>query len=174
MRRRTTHATLLMIVTLIALTGLTSHLRARTALAPDNVDVSATDRLKSLSWLEGAWHGKVGNSNYEAVYSSTGGGSIVSASKQSQGDRTQMFDFETFQVKGDDVFMTPYPGGNKSVSFKLVDHDPKKHSAKFSNPEHDFPKALHYEMKGGDRLVISLFSDSNTAAMTFELKRKKK
>ena len=82
--------------------------------------------------------------------------------------------FETFEVRGSDIFMTPYPGGKKSVSFRLEGHDPAKQSAKFVNADHDFPKALLYERVGEDRLQISLFGDGPSAAVTFDLGSGKK
>ncbi len=180
MRRSVLESMLLLGVALVPLAGFGAHVFGWMAAASpavsvsDAESVSAHERLKSLAWLEGTWHGKVGGSDYEAVYSSPKGGTIVSASKQSQGDRTQMFDFETFEVRGSDIFMTPYPGGKKSVSFRLEGHDPAKQSAKFVNADHDFPKALLYERVGEDRLQISLFGDGPSAAVTFDLGSGKK
>jgi len=171
MRRNVSRSILWSAAILVVLAGSASRIAAWTAAASSGAaSVSAQDRLKSLAWLEGSWRGEVGGSAYEAVYSSPNGGTIVSASKQTQGDRTQMFDFETFEVKGSDVFMTPYPGGKKSVSFRLEGHDPAKRSAKFVNADHDFPKALLCERVDGERRRIHLFGDGPDAAVTFELR----
>jgi hypothetical protein len=125
--------------------------------------------LAALSWLAGAWH----NDTFETVYTTPRGGEIVSASKFIQQDAAVFFDFERFFQRGDEVVMTPFPGGKKSVAFVLTGFDPKVRSARFVNEAHDFPKTLTYERTGEKTLRITLTGDEKGKArkMVLELKR---
>ncbi len=160
---------------LLALAGLIAY--AAPSVAPDDTKaLTAASRLESLGWLEGHWKGKLGNGGYETVYSSPDAGMIVGASKQTSGGRAQSFDFERMYTKGDAVVMTPYPGGRESVTFELIDHDPAKKRAVFSNPKHDFPQSLTYEIVGSKGLHITLAGDmgGQSGEMTLELERVRK
>lgn len=130
---------------------------------------SAQRAIESLSWLGGAWHGE----QFETQYTSPQGGMILSMSKSYDAGKASFFDFERFEVEGDNVMLTPYPGGKASVSFRLVGHDPAVQRARFTNPSHDFPQEFVYERRV-DSLFITLSGEEKGKPQTlrFALARK--
>ncbi len=112
--------------------------------------------VESLSWLTGHWVGTAGANRYETVYTSPTRGELYGASKEFNDERIATFDFERMHSKGGDVFMTPWPMGRKSRSFKLTDYDPTKRRLHFVNNEHDFPRAFTYALDTTGRLEIRL------------------
>ena len=152
---------------------LTASARTEGDVTPDKQSLTAAERLESLGWLQGHWKGTLMGSRYETVYSSPDAGMIVGASKEIQGGLARGFDFERMYVKDGHVVMTPYPRGKESVTFKLVDHDPMSRKAIFSNPDHDFPRKLTYEIRAEDNLVIVLEGDGGgqPLVLTLDLNR---
>lgn len=124
--------------------------------APARTPEEARRIVESLGWLTGHWAGTSGTNRYETVYTSPTRGELYGASKEFNDKRIATFDFERMHTKGGDVFMTPWPMGQKSRSFKLTDYDPKKKRLHFVNAKHDFPRAFTYALDDTGRLVIDL------------------
>jgi len=139
--------------------------------AEPGITITADEQLASLIWLSGTWY----SDEFEAHYTTPGGGMMFSISKFMEDGKAVYFDFERIQVIDGVVVLTPYPGGKESVPFRLAGYDPKVKKAIFKNPEHDFPKQLQYELVGPDDLVIQVSGtqDGKEATMRFELKRRK-
>lgn len=133
---------------------------------PTDQAKSGNEKLASMSWIEGCWTGPFENGTWEACYSSTTGGHLLSANKEMLGDRVKMIEFEHFMVKNGDVIMTPFPNGKKSVGFKWSDEESKGKLAVFTNPQHDFPKRITYEHQDGDKLHITVTADGRGFEMT--------
>ncbi len=157
------------IVTTIAITVV-----ATSACSDDTqVDLSPHDRLKSLDWLEGSWKGPHNGGTWETCYTSAEAGVILSASKEIRNGKVIMIEFERFNVVDGDVVLVPYPFGKPSIPFKLVNHDPKKKRAEFTNPDHDFPKRIVYERISRNTLNIVIEGEQGgrEISMTLELKK---
>jgi hypothetical protein len=125
--------------------------------------------IDSLSWLSGEWEME----GFKAHYTSPEGGQIFSVSRYFKDGNLTFFEFEQFQMKDGSLHVTPYPKGEKSDSFRLVNSDPNLKKAVFQNPEHDWPQELSYERISNDRLLI-LVSGSQNGKMRverFDLKR---
>ena len=110
--------------------------------------------ISDLSWLEGVWRGRVGSRDFEARYTSSEGGLVLSASKYTANGNAVGFEFERFEKKNGSWVLTPYPDGKSSVSFRLSDHDPTARRAVFENPAHDFPTRISYQRVADDSLTI--------------------
>lgn len=117
-------------------------------------DLSGAEIIKQLGWLEGKWSGTFEDNPFEAIYSSPKGGVILSISKEFGEKGPCFIEFEKIEYWEDNVFLTPYPGGEKSDKFDLVDYDPEVQKAHFRNPEHDFPTDIIYE-RTADSLHIT-------------------
>jgi hypothetical protein len=128
--------------------------------------------LDSLAWLAGEWRGRAGNADIVSWHSDPAGGTIVMASKELENGKVNLFDFGVVSAKNGKVGYVPYPYGKPSVTFLLVDHDPKVEKAVFANDEHDFPKRFTFERKSPDSLAITLTGDQGGQPMTvdYELK----
>jgi len=131
---------------------------------------AAAESLAGLDWLAGCWSGPFEAGRWEACYTTTEGGQIVSANKEILDGKVNMIEFEHFTVDGDDVVMTPFPFGRKSAaSFKLTEYDPQKKQAVFANPAHDFPRRIVYEIADNGHLVIRITGEQNGKAMSLTL-----
>jgi len=126
---------------------------------PDGERVTMEPRIEDLGFLAGEWTGTDGTSTWESWYSTPSGGQILGASKELRGDRVVMIDFEQFQLDDGQLRLTPYPFGNRSVTFTLTDFSAEERRAVFANPEHDFPQRFTYRRAAEDRLVIELEGD---------------
>jgi hypothetical protein len=128
-----------------------------------------------LSWLEGSWQGDFEGNPFEAHYTSPEGGSILSMSKEFLKDGRCWIEFERFTISGDSVLLTPYPQGEKSVSFVLTGHDPSVKKAVFENKAHDFPTDITYEMTAPDslRILVAGPGKDGRKVLTLRLARNK-
>jgi hypothetical protein len=136
---------------------------------------AAPPRISDLAWLEGVWQGQIGGRDFEARYSGTDGGQVLSASKYSKNGMAAGFEFERFAEQGDSLVLTPFPEGRSSVTFRLAELDPKARRAVFENLAHDFPTRLSYQRVANDRLTILVSGpaeDGNEQVLTYSLKRK--
>jgi hypothetical protein len=130
-------------------------------------------RVSDLSWLEGTWRGQIGGRDFEAHYTGTEGGQILSASKYTENGEAAGFEFERFEQRGDTVMLTPYPEGKSSASFPLAEYDSKSRRAMFENLAHDFPTRISYQRAAGDRLRILVSGpgeDGTERVLTYDLK----
>ncbi len=125
--------------------------------------------VASLSWLSGEWEME----GFKAHYTTPEGGQIFSVSRYFKDGKVSFFEFEHFYIKEGDLFVTPYPKGEKSDAFKLVNFDPAVKKAVFQNPDHDWPKELSYERISEDRLLILVSGpqDGTMRIEKFDLKR---
>lgn len=144
---------------------------AVTVSGEDAVMSSGSAILAQLDWFEGHWAGEFEGTPFAAIYSGPEGGVILSMSKEF-GDKERCFvEFEKIQFWKDKVFLTPYPGGEKSVKFDLIDYDSTIQRVHFQNLEHDFPTDLIYE-RVGDSLIIEVSAardDSTKSAVYVRL-----
>lgn len=113
---------------------------------------TAAEQLDAMTWMAGHW----GNDWFEVMYSSPKGGVLVGASKEYDKSRAIWFELEHFAVLDGVVTVTPYPGGVKSVPFKLVGQELPLKKAVFQNPEHDFPSEISYERVSPEALRIQI------------------
>jgi len=113
-------------------------------------------KIESLSWLAGSWQGDFEGNSFECYYTTPKGGTILSMSKEFHKGKPCFIEFEKIEISGSDIILTPYPGGEKSVSFVLSDYDPEVNKAKFTNYEHDFPTEIIYELVETGKMVITV------------------
>jgi Domain of unknown function (DUF6265) len=144
------------------------------AAAPQPRGPAAPPTISDLSWLEGTWRGAIGSRQFEARYTGTEGGQILSASKYTQDGAPAGFEFERFEQRGDTLVLTPFPEGQSSVSFPLIEYDAKARRAVFENLAHDFPTRISYQRVARDRLTILVSGpgeDGNEQVVTYALRR---
>jgi hypothetical protein len=137
---------------------------------------AAPPSISDLSWLEGVWRGRVGKRDFEARYTGSDGGQILSASKYTDDGKPAGFEFERFEEQDGRVVLTPFPDGKASVTFPLVDYHAKSRKAMFENLAHDFPTRILYQRVGDDRLTILVSGpgeDGKEQVLTYALRRKR-
>jgi DNA-binding beta-propeller fold protein YncE len=142
-----------------AVTLLATGLAAATASAAS---------LSDLSFMSGCWKGKLAKGGtVEERYNAPTAGLMLGTSHTIENDKTRYFEFIRIEQKGEEVWMTPMPGGKASVSFKLVRLEGKR--AVFENLEHDFPKRIIYGLKEDGTLLARIEGDKPEKAMEFPM-----
>ncbi|MEA2712092.1 MAG: hypothetical protein QOK27_53 [Gemmatimonadales bacterium] len=123
-------------------------------IRPEGTRPASPPSIRDLAWLEGTWQGKIGERDFEARYSGTDGGQVLSASKYTKEGVAAGFEFERFEELDGTLVLTPFPEGKSSVTFKLAELDPKSRRAVFENLAHDFPTRLSYQRVADNKLTI--------------------
>jgi Domain of unknown function (DUF6265) len=123
-------------------------------IRPEGTRPAAPPSIRDLVWLEGTWQGKIGERDFEARYSGTDGGQVLSASKYTKEGVAAGFEFERFEELDGTLVLTPFPEGKSSVTFKLAELDPKSRRAVFENLAHDFPTRVSYQRVADNKLTI--------------------
>lgn len=144
--------------------------------APQPPSPAASPTIHDLSWLEGIWRGEIGGRDFEAHYTGTDGGQVLSASKYTEKGNPAGFEFERFEQRGDTLVLTPFPEGKSSVSFPLAEYDAQARRAVFENLAHDFPTRISYQRVAKDRLTILVSGpgeDGKEQVLTYALKKKR-
>lgn len=133
---------------------------------------SAEGEIASMTWLAGDWI----QDGFEAHYTNPEGEKIFSISRYFKDGECVFFELEKFEIQDGVVVVVPYPKGKESVPFRLQDsYDPRAKKAAFTNPDHDWPTQLSYELVSPDNLLI-LVSGMQNGKMRierFDLTRKK-
>jgi hypothetical protein len=136
---------------------------------------AASPSIRDLSWLEGVWRGKIGEREFEARYSGSEGGQVLSASKYTKEGKPAGFEFERFEELDSTLVLTPFPEGKSSVTFKLSELDKKGRRVVFENLAHDFPTRLSYQRVADNKLTILVSGpgeDGQEQVLTYSLTRK--
>lgn len=147
------------------------------ALAAAQGGAPGTVRLEDLSWLAGSWSGEIKNAGsatrFETHYTTPQGGVILSTSRAfTQAGELRWFEFERFEVRNGVLQLTPYPNGQPSVPFTLVEYDPAAKKAVFVNDQHDYPNRLTYQRTAEDKLFFIVAGNSEgEAVMEIRLSR---
>jgi hypothetical protein len=110
------------------------------------------EQMRDMSWLAGTWQAK----DFVTTYTTPEGGTILSVTRYFRDGRTTFFEFEHFAATDSGVVLTPYPGGRKSVSFRMTHYDAAARTAVFENPAHDYPRKFVFRRAGPDSLHIDL------------------
>ncbi len=104
--------------------------------------------IESLSWMVGAWTGKMGKAGIEEHWIPPAGKTMMAVARTVVGDRTVAFEFLRIEQRPDAIVYIAQPGGRPPTEFRLTASTPT--SATFENPQHDHPEthSLH-ERRGG-------------------------
>ena len=84
---------------------------------------------------------------------------MLSTTRYIRDGRTIDFEFTRLHSDTTGVFLTPYPRGQSSVSFRLVSSADAE--AVFENLEHDFPKRIIYRRGDDGGLTARIEDDAN-------------
>jgi hypothetical protein len=98
-----------------------------------------------LAWLAGTWCGGDNGTWDEETWLPPRGGSLVGAHRDTRGDALRSFEFFRIVEDGEELVFWAQPGGRPAVAFR---GKPSGQSIDFVNPEHRFPKRIHYRREG--------------------------
>ena len=117
--------------------------------------------LSAVAFMSGCWRGAFGSggTTIEESYTSSNTQVMLGTTRYIQDGRTVEFEFTRLHADSAGVFLTPYPGGLGSVSFRLTASSDSE--AVFENLEHDFPKRIIYRRSDDGGLTARIEGDTN-------------
>jgi hypothetical protein len=135
------------------------------APAPAQATASApAPSIESLSWLVGAWTGKMGRAGIEEHWIPPAGKTMMGVGRTVVGDRTVGFEFFRIEQRPDAIVYIAQPGGRPPTEFRLTASTPT--SATFENPQHDHPKIIRYMKEGEGTLIAEIEGDEKGKHLT--------
>jgi hypothetical protein len=143
----------LLLVPLLVLAGAVSSLRTPDELA---AAPAPAPNLKDMAWIAGTWSGDAWGGRFVAYYSTPEGGKVLSHSRLQKDGKEAFYEFEVFDMGGDQIRLQPFPGGKRAHGFLLKELDAAARRAVFENPKKDYPTRIVYECPTPDNLVITL------------------
>ncbi|MCK7592898.1 DUF6265 family protein [Pseudomarimonas salicorniae] len=100
----------------------------------------------SLDWLSGHWCGEQGQTRIEEQWTQPAGGALLGLSRTLKDDRMTGFEFMRIERQQGVQHLLAQPGGSPPTAFRLIESG--QQSARFSNPQHDFPQTIRYWREG--------------------------
>ncbi len=128
----------------------------------------ATEQIQGLDFLAGSWAGPMWGGVFETWYSTPEGGKVLSSSLLISEGNIRFWEFEKFEVRGEHVWVQPFPNGKPAASFRLVELDVEAKKATFDCTTNDFPTRIVYEKNEEGHLVITL-SDPHSGSPKVEV-----
>jgi hypothetical protein len=113
--------------------------------------------IESLSWMAGAWTGKMGRASIEEHWIPPAGKTMMAVARTVAGDRTVAFEFLRIEQRPDAIVYIAQPGGRPPTEFRLTASTAT--SATFENPQHDHPKMIRYMTEGEGTLIAEVEGD---------------
>lgn len=106
----------------------------------------ATDPFARVRFLVGTWQSEGSpNQNVEA-WAAPAGTVMHGVNRTQKGDAQVFFELLCIHADGDHLDYEANQGEAKGTRFRLVEAGPD--TATFVNPEHDFPRRIHYRRSG--------------------------
>lgn len=104
---------------------------------------AADPSVNDLAWMTGHWS----SGNVEEIWLAPKADLMLGMSRTIRKNGTAAFEFIRIAKTDDGIAYIAQPGGRPPTSFKLVEVTATR--AVFTNPEHDFPKRIVYELREG-------------------------
>lgn len=114
--------------------------------------------LADLAWLAGHWSVELGPTRIEEVWLAPAGGFLLGMNRTTPKSGTGQFEYLRIEQRKDAIVYVASPGGRSPTDFTLADFG--KDFVLFANPEHDFPKAIRYELTKNGDLRASISGDA--------------
>ena len=123
-----------------------------------------------FTWLQGSWCGQQGALQIEEHWQ-VAGNLALGMGRGLRDGQVRSFEFMRIERAVGGVRFLAQPGGAAATAFALVESDER--SARFENPQHDFPQSIRY-WRSGELLhaEISAADDAGgSRRMRFEYRR---
>lgn len=121
--------------------------------------------LAPLAFMHGCWWGTVeGGGTIEEAWTAADADVMLATTRYVSGGRVTGWEFSRVHADSSGVWLTPYPDGERSVSFRLVRSEGE--IAVFENREHDFPKRVVYRAPTPGALAIRVEDDESGIEFT--------
>lgn len=141
------------------------------SLEPVQASAPGSVPLAAVSFMVGCWRGAPDGQGtvIEERYTPPDGDLILGTTRYVRGGQAVGFEFSTLAVRDGDVWLTPYPGGEKSPhDFRFTSAQDGR--AVFEAPEHDYPKRIIYQRAGEEGLTARIDGgEADTAPRVWEM-----
>jgi hypothetical protein len=129
--------------------------------------VSYADEPESLGWLQGHWCGGNEERRIEEIWLQPSGGELLGLGRTTTQHRTLNFEFLRIAVIDGHTTYLAQPGGREPTPFRLTATGIG--SARFENPDHDFPTGIEYKREGDrlDAVISGPAPDGTTRRISF-------
>lgn len=105
---------------------------------------AADPAVSDLAWMTGHWS----EGNVEEIWIAPKGEVMLGMSRTIRKNGKVGFEFiRIARLEDGSIAYLAQPGGRPATAFKLVESKPGR--VVFTNPEHDFPKRIVYELREG-------------------------
>ncbi|MGF1462567.1 MAG: DUF6265 family protein [Maricaulaceae bacterium] len=129
--------------------------------------VAAAENGADLAWLAGHWRAEADNRISEEIWTQPEGGLMLGLNRTIRNGEAVAFEFLRLEI-GSETVLVGQPGGGSGTTFTLVRHDAQ--SARFENPDHDFPQRIVYA-RDGATLTATLSDMSGGQVRRFQWRR---
>lgn len=106
-----------------------------------------------LGWLAGHWLQAAGERRSEEIWLPPSDNLMLGVNQTIEGGETRSFEYLRIEIRGHVAVYWASPGGREATPFTLTES--AAGSARFENPEHDFPQRITYRREG-DRLDATI------------------
>lgn len=100
----------------------------------------------ALGWLAGHWCSERDGALTEELWLPPAGGQMLGLSRTLRDGQLRSFEFMRIALAPEGLVYLAQPNGRPAVAFQRVEHT--EASARFDNPDHDFPRSIRYARRG--------------------------
>jgi hypothetical protein len=135
---------------------------------------SASFKIADLGWFAGDWQMPGGGrQQVDEHWTVPFGGAMIGMSRTVAGGKMVEFEYLRIVERADGVFYISHPNARMpGTEFKLTRLAPNR--ATFENPQHDFPKRIHYQRNVDGSLTASIDGGEGTQGPSFPFQPMKK
>ena len=114
----------------------------------------AAGTIADVGWISGAWVGTKRKSSLEERWTAPGGGAMLGMSRTIKAGSMIGFEYLRIVERDGGLVYVAQPGGAPPTEFVLTEVSDVR--AVFSNPRHDTPQRIVYELPGDGGLTASI------------------
>lgn len=113
---------------------------------PGPATAPAADPFARVRFLVGTWQSEGSPRQNVEAWAAPAGAVMHGVNRTQQGGKQVFFELLCIHADGDHLDYEANQGEAKGTRFRLVEAGPD--TATFTNPQHDFPKRIHYRREG--------------------------
>ena len=125
--------------------------------------------IDDVAWMAGTWVSVDGARTVEEHWTSPAGGAMLAVSRTIVGGRLTEFEFLRIVERDGRLVYVAQPNGRAPTEFAVTRVGSR--SVTFENPEHDFPKIIHYTARADGTLLASIAGAGGARARSWVFSR---
>ena len=125
-----------------------------TILITISVKTTNAQSINDLEWMSGLWNGNLNGVIMEEYWTNPAGGSLIGLHRDTFLETSSFFEFLRIEETEEGLIYFAQPKGGPATRFRVSELEINK--VTFSNPDHDFPKHLHYHLIHPDTIKVGI------------------